>query len=58
MMIWLASCSNGGGGGCDDAHAGYFSIHVFRGVRAKENPPLLTVKVITVKSRVLTRVTN
>ena len=27
MMIWLDSCLNGGGGGCDDALAGCFSIH-------------------------------
>ena len=37
MMIWLASCLNGGGGGCDDALAGYFSIHGLRGLRAKNN---------------------
>ena len=40
MMIWLASCLNGGG--FDDALAGYFSIHGLRGLRAKENPQVVT----------------
>ena len=32
MMIWLDSCLNGGGGGCDDALAGCFSIYDLGGL--------------------------